>query len=368
VEGIRTDVRVVNLSLLNTDWYIQQMKRKSYNSDPVPFSLSEDNCRQGHHDITYLIEDPAFKDSYLDIRQLMEMLNTDENRLKMDARGMGTIDYFPGRKFALRSDSSMLIRAGAVPPEYKNRIEDLSWKINREGIEKANLMILDLLATNNWKRPVYFVVTTGQETYLGLEKYFHQEGLAYRLLPVRANAPEGEPGDVNTSVMYDNLMNKFTFGGMNNPRVYLDENNIRMVMNLRSIYARLANALILEGKKDSAKKVISRCLSEMPDNTIPFDYFVVSLAEGYYKTGEVGKANKLAEKLIRNSVDELAYYFSFSDDDLKDMETQMQESLFTLQRTGVITKTANQEILANSAEENLNKYYELYVNKVYRPD
>jgi tetratricopeptide (TPR) repeat protein len=262
----------------------------------------------------------------------------------------------------------MLIRAGAVPPEYKNRIEDLSWKINREGIEKANLMILDLLATNNWKRPVYFVVTTGQETYLGLEKYFHQEGLAYRLLPVRANAPEGEPGDVNTSVMYDNLMNKFTFGGMNNPRVYLDENNIRMVMNLRSIYARLANALILEGKKDSAKKVISRCLSEMPDNTIPFDYFVVSLAEGYYKTGEVGKANKLAEKLIRNSVDELAYYFSFSDDDLKDMETQMQESLFTLQRTGVITKTANQEILANSAEENLNKYYELYVNKVYRPD
>ena len=368
VEGIRTDVRVVNLSLLNTDWYIQQMKRKSYNSDPVPFSLSEDNCRQGHHDITYLIEDPAFKDSYLDIRQLMEMLNTDENRLKMDARGMGTIDYFPGRKFALRSDSSMLIRTGAVPPEYKNRIEDLSWKINREGIEKANLMILDLLATNNWKRPVYFVVTTGQETYLGLEKYFHQEGLAYRLLPVRANAPEGEPGDVNTSVMYDNLMNKFTFGGMNNPRVYLDENNIRMVMNLRSIYARLANALILEGKKDSAKKVISRCLSEMPDNTIPFDYFVVSLAEGYYKTGEVGKANKLAEKLIRNSVDELAYYFSFSDDDLKDMETQMQESLFTLQRTGVITKTANQEILANSAEENLNKYYELYVNKVYRPD
>ena len=82
----------------------------------------------------------------------------------------------------------------------------------------------------------------------------------------------------------------------------------------------------------------------------------------------MGKANKLAEKLIRNSVDELAYYFSFSDDDLKDMETQMQESLFTLQRTGVITKMANQEILANSAEENLNKYYELYVNKVYRPD
>ncbi|MCX6281850.1 MAG: DUF2723 domain-containing protein [Bacteroidetes bacterium] len=369
VEKIRTDVRVVNLSLLNMDWYIDQMKRKAYDSDPVPFSMTQDKYRQGSHDVTYLLEDPSFKDQYIDIRQLFEIINTDDSKLKMNPGGNeGLIDFFPTRKFILPSDSAQLIRSGAVPAKYAGRIENLAWEIKREGIEKANLMILDLLATNNWKRPVYFVVTSGQETYLGLDKYFHQEGLAYRLLPVRATVTEGELGDVNTPVMYDNLMNKFIFGGMNNPHVYIDETNMHMVMNIRSVYSRLSAALLAEGKKDSALKVIERCLKEMPDSAVPFDYFVVSLADGLYKTGQVKKANAIVEKLIQSATDKLAYYFSFPDKDLKEMELPMQESLFTLQKTGVCTKNAGQEELAKLADQNLTKYYEIYVNKVYKPE
>ncbi|MCX6284495.1 MAG: hypothetical protein NTW31_09705 [Bacteroidetes bacterium] len=369
VEKIRTDVRVVNLSLLNMDWYIDQMTRKAYDSDPVPFSMTREKYRQGNHDVTYLIEDPSFKDKYVDIRQLFRIINTDESKLKMNPDGgNGLYDYFPTRKFYLPSDSAELIRSGAVPACYAGRIEDLSWEIKREGIEKANLMILDLLATNNWKRPVYFVVSTGAETYIGLDKYLHQEGLTYRLLPVRAGVNEGELGDVNTLVMYDNLMNKFRFGGLNNPKVYLDETNLHMVMNIRSVYARLVTALLAEGKKDSARKVIEHCLDEMPDKTIPYDYFVVSLADGFYKTGDVKKANEISQKLISGSTEKLAYYFSFPDKDLKDMEIPMQESLFTLQRIGVCTKNARQEDLAKLADQNLTKYYDLYINKVYRPE
>ncbi|MCX6241866.1 MAG: DUF2723 domain-containing protein [Bacteroidetes bacterium] len=369
VEGIRTDVRVVNLSLLNMDWYIDQMKRKAYDSDPVPFSMAWAQYHQGNHDVTYLLEDPSFKDQYIDIRQLIQIINTDESRLKMSPDGgPGNIDFFPSRKFTLPSDSAELLRSGAVPAKYAGRIENLKWEIRREGIEKASLMILDLLATNNWKRPVYFVATTGQETYIGLEKYLHQEGLAFRLLPVRAIKADQETGDVNTPVMYDNLMNKFRFGGMNNPKVYLDENNMRMVMNIRSVFARLAAALISENKKDSARKVIERCLSEIPDNTVPYDYFTVSFADGFYKLGEVQKANQIAEKLINSSSLKLAYYFSFPDKDLREMEVPMQEALFTLQKIGVCTKGANQENLAKLADQNLTKYYDLYVTKVYRPE
>ncbi len=369
VEGIRTDVRVVNLSLLNMDWYIDQMKRKAYDSDPVPFSMSREKYRQGNHDVTYLVEDPSFKNQYLDIRQLFQIINTDDSKLKMSpSGGPGTFDFFPGRKFILPSDSAYLVSSGAVPAKYAGSIQNLTFEVKREAVEKANLMILDLLATNNWKRPVYFVVTTGQDTYLGLDKYFHQEGMAFRLLPVPATLTEQELGDVNTSVMYDNLMNKFKFGGLNNPKIYLDENNIRMVMNLRSVFARLAGALIAEGKKDSARKVIERCLTEMPDNAVPYDYFIVALADGLYKLGDVKKANQLAERLIKTSSEKLAYYFSFPDKDLKDMEIPMQESLFTLQKIGVCANEAKQEDLAKLADKNLSSYYELYVNKVYRPE
>ena len=139
-------------------------------------------------------------------------------------------------------------------------------------------------------------------------------------------------------------------------------------MNIRSVYARLALALIAEEKKDSARKVIDRCLNDMPDNTLPFDYFVVGLAEGLFKLGDTEKAKVIAEKLINSSVEKLAYYFSFPDEDLRDMDMPMREALYTLQKIGVSAKEANQVKLAAMAEQNMNKYYELYVNKVYRPE
>jgi MFS family permease len=367
VEGIRTDVRVVNLSLLNTDWYIDQMKRKAYDSDAVPFSMTQLTYRQGNHDVTYLFDDPQFKDRYIDIRQIFDIINTDESKLKMKP---GTsdpeIDFFPGKKFVLPSDSAALIANGAVPAKYRGQITDLVWEIKRDAIEKASLMILDLIAHNDWKRPVYFVATTGTDAYIGLERYFHQEGLAYRLLPVPAKAQDGEIGGVNVDALYDNVMNRFKSGGLNDPSVYLDETNLRMVMNIRSVYARLVTSLIEQGKKDSARKVIDKCLAEMPDNCTPYDYFIVPVVDGLYKIGETSRANAIAEKLIRTSSGELAYYFSFPDMDLKDMEIPMQESLFTLQKIGVCTGLAGETKLSKQADEALTRYYDLYMNKVYQ--
>ncbi|MFZ4523726.1 MAG: DUF2723 domain-containing protein, partial [Bacteroidales bacterium] len=367
VEGIRTDVRVVNLSLLNTEWYIDQMKRKAYDSDPVPFSLTREKYRQGNHDVTYLIEDEGLKDTYVDVKALFGILATDDSKLKMNTSQIGMIDYFPTKKFMVTYDSAALMKTGNISPKMVNRLDTVKWEIKAQGVEKANLMILDLLATNNWKRPVYFVSTTGADTYIGLEKYFHLEGLAYRLLPVEARPVEGQIGEVNTDVMYDNLMNKFQYGNINKPGVYVDETNARMIMNMRGMYARLADALIREGKNDSAKKVIDRCFEVMPESAVPFDFFTVPLISAYYKTGETARANALAAKLNKSVVEDLAYFFSFPDNDLKALDLNIQESVFTLQRLSAAVKEGQQDKMAAQTEADLKKYYDLYVAKVYQP-
>jgi tetratricopeptide (TPR) repeat protein len=164
------------------------------------------------------------------------------------------------------------------------------------------------LATNNWKRPVYFAITVGDESYLGLEPYFQLEGLAYRVIPVERESPDGQIGAVATDIMYKNLVEKFHWGNMNDPDVYLDETNLRMTMNFRNNFSRLAAALLTEGKRDQAKKVLDRCLEVMPDNTVPYNYFVLPIANLYYELGDKQKANEILSRLKKLTGDELAYY------------------------------------------------------------
>ncbi|MDD4604322.1 MAG: DUF2723 domain-containing protein [Bacteroidales bacterium] len=366
VEGIRTDVRVVNLSLLNTEWYIDQMKRKAYNSDPVPFSLTKDKYRQGNHDVTYVFEDSGLKDTYVDLKDIFGILVQDDSKLKMNTAQIGMIDYFPTKKFMVTVNLPDILKNGHLSENMTRRLDTLRWEFKGQAIEKNNLMVLDLLATNNWKRPIYFVMTTSPDTYIGLEKYFHLEGMAYRLLPVRAKNPEGQIGEVNTPVMYDNVMNKFKWGNANKPGVYIDDNNVKMFMNMRNLFGRLSDALIQEGKKDSARRVLDRCMEVFPDQAVKYDFFTVPLVEGYYQIGEMSKANQIAEKLLKYSTDDLAYYFSFPDEDLKAMDYSIQESLYTLQRLSVITREAKQDKLADPAEKALKKYYDRYVEKVYQ--
>ncbi len=367
VEGIRTDVRVVNLSLLNTDWFIDQMKRKAYDSDPVPFSLTRDKYRQGNHDVTYLFEDETLKDSYVDVKALFDILARDDSKLKMNTSQIGMIDYFPTRNFMVTHDSAELVSSGRVPAAMATRLDTIRWSFKGQALEKANLMILDLLATNDWKRPVYFVMTTGADTYIGLEGYFHLEGLAYRLLPVKARTTEGQIGEVNTTAMYDNLMNRFTWGNINRPGVYLDETNARMVMNMRNLFGRLAEALIREGKPDSARRVLDRCEEVMPERVLPYDFFSMAHISGYYQSGDVATANGMAEKLEKTTREDLEYFFSFPDRDLKPMDLNIQEAVFTMQRLNTVVTEAGQKKLETSTGESFRKYYDLYVNKVYQP-
>jgi hypothetical protein len=366
VEGIRTDVRVVNLSLLNTDWYIDQMKRKAYDSDPVPFSLTREKYRQGNHDVTYIMEDDALKNQYVDLKVLFNILNTDDSRLKLNTQQYGSVDFFPTRKFFVGYDSAELLKKEYVPTKYAGRMTPLKWEVNLRAIEKNNLMILDLLAHDNWERPVCFASTMGSEAYIGLDKYLFLEGLAYRLFPVNAISKDGQVGEVNSDVMYDNMMNKFKWGNMQDPGIYMDDNNLRMAMNYRNTFGRLAAELISEGKKDSARKVLDRCMEVMPDNVIPVNYFMTSIIEGYYSIGDTVKANKLAERSYFLFNQDLDYLFSFPESELKSFDLSLQEDLMTLDKLRALTTDFKQDVPGKKINESFQKYYQLYLEKVYK--
>jgi hypothetical protein len=367
VEGIRTDVRVVNLSLLNTDWYINQMKRKAYNSEPVPFSMTVDRYRQGNHDVTYFLENENLKNTYVNLKELFSIINDDDSKLKFTTPQFGVIDYFPTRKFMVPCDPEYIRKNRLVPDIYLNRLDTIRWEINRQAIEKNVLMILDLLATNNWVRPVYFTMTMEPDAYVGLDKHFFLEGLTFRVLPVTAAPKDGQMGEVNTDLMYDNLMNKFKSGNMEKPGVYLDENNMRMAMNIRNAFARLASALVLEGKKDSARRVMDRCLEMMPDKAVPYNFFVMPIIDGYYKIGETRKATQMAERLYRLMDDDMTYMFSFPESDLKAFDLNMQEDLMTLEPLTTLTKEFGQEELSKKITDSFQNYYQHWADKVYQP-
>jgi len=336
VEGVRTDVRVVNLSLFNTDWYIDQMKRKAYESDPIPNSFHEDQYTPGTRD--YLPVYERIKEA-VDLKRVIEFIASDHPDSRIERPGGKTLHYVPTRNFILPVDSAKVVDNGTVPLKDANRIvPQIEWSITKSYILKSELMVLDLLAQNDWERPIYFAITVGTDSYLKLEDYFRLDGLAYRFVPIKTTNRDGNIGFIDTDILYDKLMNQFVWGGINNPNVYLDENNQRMAMNFRNNFARLALALIDEGKRDSAVKVLDYCLEIMPHITVPYNYFVLGVAEAYYKAGELGKGDEIVDKLYQITRDELNYFLSLNRRFALSVENEARRSMAVYQELLRLTR------------------------------
>ena len=353
VEGYRTDVRVCNLSLLNTDWYINQMKRKAYDSDPVPLSLTEDKYRQGTRDYVPFYDRKI--EGYISVRELIDFVGSDDKQNRLETQGGKEINYFPTKKMSIPVDSAKVLKNGVVAPELAKRIvKSINWEIDKSYVLKNDLMVLDLLATNNWERPIYFAVTTGPESYMNLQDYFQLEGLAYRLVPVKAEPQEQQISGtrVATDIMYNNVM-KFSWGGMDTKGAYLDENISRMCTNLRIQMGTLASALITEGKKDKAMKVIDKCLQVMPDENVPYDATIYALVLGYYQLGAMEKANPLAQKLFNLFEANMKYYISLGRKQVS-YSREMRQAQEIMNRLTFLAKSNKQDALAKDFETRFN--------------
>jgi len=387
VEGVRTDVRVVNLSLLNTDWYIQQMERKAYDSDPVPFSLTYDKVMQGTRDYIPFYDR---KQGALNLKDVIDFVGSDDSRAKVMTQGGAQLNYFPTNEFIVPVDSNLVLQNGTVDPvDAEKIIHNLDIKIDRRYLLKADLMILDLLANNNWKRPIYFAVTVGNDSYISLDPYFQLEGLAYRVVPIiTPDQSNGQTGRVGTRAMYDNMMNKFMWGNMNDPRVYLDQNNLNMAMNLRNNFSRLAEALLYEGKRDSSIAVLDKCNEVMPDKTVPYNVMMLRPIELYYalstfKNPEsalvdaaagkdiemhdsqskhaVEMANSITRRLADISEDDINYYMSLKGTEhFKTVERELGQSVAVFQELVRMSKQAKQDALTKELEARFKKIEDAY--------
>ena len=306
VEGIRTDIKVVNLSLFNTDWYIDQMKRASYDAPPIPSSLEHDDYRTGTRDYTPI---QVKRKGYFEVKNVVDFINSNSAKAKLNTSA-GLRNYCPTKKLKLTVNKK--IAKTFVPEEYQNRIVDeVKFKLKGNGVFKNKLLVLDILANFNWERPIYFAITVGRDNFMGLENYFQLEGLAYRLVPYSVPSPDGQTGIVHTEKMYDRLVNQFEWGGLNNPDLYFDETNTRMVMNFRNNYSRLAEALYQKGDTTKAIETLDKCIAEFPNDVVRLSYFALPIIDLYYKLGETEKGSKVLATMIDDNLTEIKYLKEF---------------------------------------------------------
>ncbi len=359
VEGVRTDVRVCNLSYLQTDWYIDQMKRKAYESEPLPISFTEDQYVQGTNDVIYLMNDPRIKGA-VELKRAINFVKDDDPRTKLTQADNAS--YIPSKKLFLKVDKEAVIRNKVVPENLYDQIVDTIFIDfgNKNYITKDELMVLDMIANSNWERPIYYAITVGRDKYLGLQDYFTIEGLAYRFTPVKSPRTGIHFGSVNTEKMYKLFMKEFKWGNMNDPEVYIDENNQRMMMNIRNNFNRLAEALIKENKKDSATRVLDRSLELIPHEIVPFNYFSIQIAENYFAADQLEKGKKVIEQILATYESEIDYMLSLEGKYIASVDEEIQRLLYFMREMGMITNQYKQDDLAEEITQKFNKYFELY--------
>lgn len=305
VEGFRTDVRVIVLSYFNTDWYIEQMERQAYKSEPLPFSLSKDEYYQGGpNDILPYIENPQISGA-INLEQYLKLIREGHQGIRVQSR-YGEYNSLPSRQLFLNVDSAAVVEKGIIPEDKLQYLTDrMVFSLKGSSMQKNTLMILDIIANNNWERPIYFNHTSLSGVGVNLNKYVVQEGNCFRLLPVENPNPRAE--FINADVMYDNVMNKFSFRELDNPNVYYNEHYRNFVLNHRSTFNSLAVGLINQDEKEKAREVILKSFEVMPDKGVPYD-FTNSQAVGILlELGEMEKAIDVGKTIAERSDEFLNY-------------------------------------------------------------
>ncbi len=343
VEGVRTDMRVIVLSYYNTDWYISQSMRAAYESKPLPYTLTLDNYRQGGPNDYLPFQDLGIKE--MDLHQFLDLIKKDYKGLRL----YPSANVVPTREIVLKVDMARVKSLGILPEGFDSLlVPEMRLKVKGGGLEKKDLAMLDFLATNNWERPIYVNQTSLEQFNVDLSRYVIQEGNAYRILPIFNPNPRLEL--VNTTVSLENMLKKFRFRGLDDDRGYYNQDYRNFVLNHRSSFSSLVDALLMEGKSEQAREALLFCFDKMPNKTVAFDHVNARMVEGLFEVGEKEKALEVT-KLMWPKAEEMALYLAGE----KDFSREFQISYMVLNELQRVLYKYGEADLGKKVEESYEK-------------
>ena len=369
-EGVRTDARVCNLSYLQTDWYIDQMKRPAYDSPAVPITWPRLDYCSGTNE--YVQVEPRLKSQILDFyksnpeqaeqqfgKEPFELSNIMKYWVRSNDADMHVIPtdtlYVTIDKEAVRK-SGMMMACDSIPDKMVISLA------KKNALYKGDLMMLEMIANCNWTRPIYVALTVGAENYMNLGDNFIQEGLANRISPFTTNAPGAKNFDSEKT--YNNLMNRYKYGGLSTKGLYIDETVMRMCYTHRRLFGQLALNLIAEHKDDKALKVLQKAEKEIPDYNVPYNYISGGLdfARAYALLGQKKRANEILNKVWNHSAQYAQWYLGLAQSRFTQSQRDCMMHLSIMNQAselyGLIDKKQ-----ADEKAKTLNTLYNMYVGK-----
>ena len=350
VEGVRPDIRIVNLSLLGTDWYVRQMKKKVNEADALPITMSDDKFVQGVRDVIYYYDYKI--EGSVELKNIFDVITSDDESDKVTLQDGSRENILPTKNLKLTINPADVLATKTVSASMKDSIAPvMEWTYNQNYVTKAELAMFDILAHNNWKRPIYFAVTVPSENYIGLQKYLYNEGFAYRLVPLKpapVDSTQQAPDLINSTAMYNNVVNKFKWGNMKQAS-YLDPESTRMIATVIKTFNSLAEKLLKEGKTEEARKTLKKALEVMPEKNYLFYYVLHKYytADLLYKVNETAEANKLIENTANFIEAELNYLGDISSNQPNLASNDVQLGISVLNEMLKTTEANKQTALNN---------------------
>ena len=369
-EGVRTDARVCNLSYLQTDWYIDQMKRPAYDSPSVPITWPRIDFCSGTND--YIEVKPGMKQQllefYRDYPQEARAAFGDDpfelkNILKYWVRSKDSDTHIiPTDTLYITIDKEAVRRSGMMMASDTIPDRMVISLAGKRAIYKNDLMMLEMLAQCNWERPLYVATTVGSDNYMNLGDNFVQEGLAYRITPFNTKAPGAKNFD--TEKTYNNVMNRFKWGGLDKPGLYIDETVMRMCYTHRHLFATLAMQLIAEGQNAKAEKVLRKSEKVLPEYNVPYTFMsgASDLARAYALIGKKADAARILNKVWADAKSYADYYLQLTGSRFMMSQNDVLRQLYIMQNIADMTQACD-KTLADQRLKTVNALYAVYQAK-----
>ncbi|KAA6437867.1 DUF2723 domain-containing protein [Rufibacter glacialis] len=338
VEGFRTDVRVLVMTYLNTDWYLEQARRQPNASAPLPGFLPLAQYAFSTNNYLPFMPNPSVQQSGMDLRQYLHLLAQQHPALQVQTQDGRTLNVLPTKHLSLPVDRNAVLQNGTVSEERADQVAPaMAWELQAEALEKKHLFLLDVIAANQWQRPIYFSSTGSETAELGLEPYLQLEGMALRLVPARNPAPAAGPY-VDRGRTQENLLRAFNYRGLDRADRLFEENFVTQVVPAyRRNFAALAMAHLQAGDGDQASHVLTACLTFLPDAGVPHTYESADLVLPLAQAGLLKEAQALVQLLAHRFSTHFTYYQSQP----AYFERERQLNLYGLQNLARAAQEAN---------------------------